>query len=174
MSERLPPKLASWLLHHGTSAYHRESLEGDLIELLQQGRSRAWYWRQVAAAIASAQGRRVRSLPWGAVARIVLYCFAEAAAVIAALTIADRARHAHSFAEMMSGSFVLTLAVWITAAATGFLTLIRTAKRRQAPAAVNMLMLIFGVIALGVGTLTWANSVLGDACPSVACVCPKH
>jgi hypothetical protein len=160
MSERLPPKLASWLLHHGTSAYHRESLEGDLIELLQQGRSRAWYWRQVAAA--------------GAVARIVLYCFAEAAAVIAALTIADRARHAHSFAEMMSGSFVLTLAVWITAAAAGFLTLIRTAKRRQAPAAVNMLMLIFGVIALGVGTLTWANSVLGDACPSVACVCPKH
>lgn len=57
MTERVPPKLALWLLKHGSSGYHREALEGDLFELFQQeGRSRAWYWRQVAAAIWSARG----------------------------------------------------------------------------------------------------------------------
>jgi hypothetical protein len=87
MIERVPPKLASWVLERWGSPYHGESLAGDLIEQYQEGRSRAWYWRQVLAAI-------------------------------------------------------------------------------------NALMLAFGVIALGVGTLTWADTLRGDTSRPAACVCP--
>jgi hypothetical protein len=42
-----PPRLATWLLHRWGSGPQRESLVGDLVERYQQGRSPAWYWRQV-------------------------------------------------------------------------------------------------------------------------------
>ena len=110
MMQRTPPPLALWLLKHWGSAYHRESLEGDLMEQFQEGRSRTWYWQQVGAAILIAQGRILRALPWAAVTRVLFRCLAEAAAAIALLAVADRARRTHSFAELMSGSFTATLA----------------------------------------------------------------
>jgi len=51
MSASRPPRVASWLLQHLASSPQRESLIGDLIEQYQNGRSTAWYWRQVLAAI---------------------------------------------------------------------------------------------------------------------------
>ena len=48
---RSPPRLAVWLLQHLGPRYHTESLSGDLLEEYQQGRTRAWYWRQTVAAI---------------------------------------------------------------------------------------------------------------------------
>jgi hypothetical protein len=47
-----PPKIALWLLCVLSSGPHAESLAGDLQEQFAGGRSSAWYWRQVGAAIA--------------------------------------------------------------------------------------------------------------------------
>lgn len=111
MAERTPPRLASWFLQQWGSPYHGESLAGDLFEQYQQGGSRAWYWRQVAAAV-------------------------------------------------------------LAASSIGFLLSIRGGRRRQGHGAINAMMLAFGVIALGVGTLTWADT-LRDARPP-ACIGPGH
>jgi hypothetical protein len=43
--------MATWLLKHLGPGYRSESLAGDLFEEYQQDRTRAWYWRQTAAAI---------------------------------------------------------------------------------------------------------------------------
>ena len=51
MTLRIPPRMATWLLRHLGPKYRRESLVGDLFEEFQRGRTRAWYWRQTAAAI---------------------------------------------------------------------------------------------------------------------------
>jgi hypothetical protein len=51
MTLRIPPRMATWLLRHLGPDYRRESLAGDLFEEFQQDRTRAWYWRQTAAAI---------------------------------------------------------------------------------------------------------------------------
>lgn len=47
-----PPRLAAWMLNHLTPPARDEALAGDLLEDFRAGRSSAWYWRQVFAAIA--------------------------------------------------------------------------------------------------------------------------
>jgi hypothetical protein len=54
-----PPPLATWLLTRLTSGEKSESLVGDVIEQYQRGRSAAWYWRQVIAAIAGSFATQV-------------------------------------------------------------------------------------------------------------------
>ena len=51
MSVRTPPRMATWLLKHLGPRYCRDSLIGDLFEEYQQGRTRAWYWRQSGVAV---------------------------------------------------------------------------------------------------------------------------
>jgi hypothetical protein len=46
-----PPPLATWLLNHLRHGDEDEALLGDLLEDFRRGRSAAWYWRQVLAAI---------------------------------------------------------------------------------------------------------------------------
>jgi hypothetical protein len=55
-----PPRFATWLLKRLGSAGKNESLIGDLVEQLQNGRSAAWYWRQAVGSILAATGRDVR------------------------------------------------------------------------------------------------------------------
>ena len=110
----------------------------------------------------------------GKVRRVLFRCLAEAAALIAVLAVADRARRTHSVAELMSGSFAGTLAVLAAVASISVLVLIRTQKRRRTHALINTLMLLFGVIALGVSTLTWAQSARGDDCGAATCACQRR
>lgn len=51
MSDREPPRVATWLAQYLVPGPKRESLLGDLIEQYLQGRSGIWYWRQVLVAI---------------------------------------------------------------------------------------------------------------------------
>lgn len=48
---REPPRSALWLLAFVWRGHYGDSLTGDLIEHFQQGRSRWWFWRQVAVAL---------------------------------------------------------------------------------------------------------------------------
>ncbi len=51
MSSRPPPVLATWLLERLCADSRSDSLIGDLAEQFGEGRSRAWYWRQVTGAL---------------------------------------------------------------------------------------------------------------------------
>ena len=52
MSSRNPPRIATWLMEHLTTAERDEAIAGDLEEEFRGGRSTAWYWRQALAALA--------------------------------------------------------------------------------------------------------------------------
>jgi hypothetical protein len=169
MIEREPPKLALWLLKSWGSPYHSESLAGDLIEQYREGRSSAWCWRQVMAAIVAARIRFVRSMPWTAACAVLTRLFAEVAAVLALTVVVDQARRSQSIAQMMTRSFAGTLAVLIAMAMAAFLLSMRAHKRRRTHAAIKALMLVFGVIALGLGTITWADTLRGHEDPSSTC-----
>jgi hypothetical protein len=58
-----PPAVATWLLNHfgpdPSGPGNDEAFVGDLMEHFQEGRSRLWYWRQVAVAIARPESRFV-------------------------------------------------------------------------------------------------------------------
>ncbi len=51
MNSANPPRLAAWVLQHFGPEFNNEALAGDLWEAFTQGRSKAWYWRQVLAAV---------------------------------------------------------------------------------------------------------------------------
>ena len=173
MSERAPPKFALWLLKHWGSPYHSESLAGDLIEQCHEGRSRAWCWGQVIAAVAIARARFNRTLPWVEAGRLSGRLIAETAAVLALTVIVDQVRQAHSIAGMHR-FFLATIAVLVTVALIGFRMAAPAGLRKGTYPAMHALILAFGVIALGAGTLTWAASTHRDACRTAACVCPNN
>jgi hypothetical protein len=169
MIERAPPRLALWLLRRLGSSYHAESLVGDLIEQYQEGRSRAWYWGQVAAAILLARARFIRSLRWWVAGRALSHLLAETAAVLAIVTVVDHERHVRASAIPMNLTFVVVLFGLVAVVLVGFLASTRSGHRLQRHAAGKVLLLAFGVIALGVGTLTWADSLRGETRPIPAC-----
>jgi cytochrome bd-type quinol oxidase subunit 2 len=87
---------------------------------------------------------------------LLSYLLAETAAVLAVVVVVDHERHAQSLAAQFSPTFIGILLGLIAVACTGFLASARRGGRVLGRAATKALLLAFGVIALGVGTLTWA------------------
>ena len=174
MSERVPPKFALWLLKQWGSRYHAESMAGDLIEQYREGRSRAWCWGQVTVAVAIARASFICTLPWADAGRVLSRLIAETAAVLALAVVADQGRRTQSIAGMTHDLVLGTLASLVAVAWIGFRISARSGVRKRTYAALHTVMLAFGVIALGAGTLTWAATAHRDACPTTACVCPNN
>lgn len=156
MTERAPPKIALWLLKHWGSPYQGEALAGDLLEQYQEGRSRAWCWRQTITAVLLARGRFIGALPWTAFARVLSYLLAETAAVLAIVVVVDHERRVQILAEPVSPALIGLCLSLIAGAGAGFLASARSGACALGRAATKALLVAFGVVALGVGTLTWA------------------
>jgi hypothetical protein len=89
MTLRIPPRMATWLLKHLGPGYRLESLAGDLFEEYQLDRSRAWYWRQTAAAVLSGGTRRLRLTVTKFVLTAVLRVLIELGIIVGGIALAE-------------------------------------------------------------------------------------
>jgi hypothetical protein len=138
-------------MHFGSSAY-AESLAGDLIEQFHQGRSRWWYWRQVAIALLLS---RADVMP------IVFRCAAAVTAVLGLIVITDR------FSSPCPSAVTPAL---ITLAALGLGVAGMSCRR-----AVSLARTLVGTVALimlGAGTLSWASTTRIERCAGI-CTCTQ-
>jgi hypothetical protein len=168
MIRREPPKWALWVLEHWGSGYHGESLSGDLFEQYQQGRSPAWYWGQVVAAVLIARGRFIRTTFWRRARRLLARVVAETAAVLAVCAVADHQHRAGSLFGAMTPTFLAVLLSLIAVASAGLVAWIRLGARGRVAGSITALLMAMGVIALGAGTVTWAAAARTDASRSAA------
>jgi hypothetical protein len=183
MNLRKPPALATWLLQHLGSGYHRESLAGDLFEEYQNGRSRQWYWQQAAAAVCAGGMRRVGLLLARVVGNTLLRFLTEAAALLGVLALAQQSWQFCSIHALWAPSAILTLVGTIALVlSVGFylsLTVGRpmrsdparnnSERRKQKP--FNRRMAAFALTALSAGTLTWASTSSEGRCGARPCAC---
>jgi hypothetical protein len=170
MTRGPPPRVATWLLQRLAAGWHSESLEGDLIEQYAQGRSRLWYWRQVAMAIVLARSHAFRARTWFAAIRVFLHLLTELMVVLGAVSIIDQSRSAHDWKDMLSPAFIATMTILITIALAGRWLTVKLLKRKRSYGPINLLIVFFAVAALGVGTISWASATRRQ-CSADACHC---
>ena len=165
-----PPRVATWLLRRFAAGWHSESLEGDLIEQYAQGRSRLWYWRQVAMAIVIARSHGFRERTWIAAIRAILHLLTELAVVLGAVSLIDQSRRAHDWQDMLSPAFIETMTVLVTIASAGLWLTVKLVKWKRSYGPINLLIVFFAVAALGVGTFSWASATRRQ-CSADTCHC---
>jgi hypothetical protein len=182
---RIPPRAATWLLQHLGPRYRNDSLAGDLYEEFQLNRTRAWYWRQVIAAICIGRTTSLRelvrrlSVPSTAVRRMtrsrvlsrlatsaILRVSTEATALLGVMALAEQLRSRCSPGQLLEVASVATLVggIGLCLSFGSYLSLCiasrqqrTSATRRRTP--IRRLMGVFAVTALSAGTLTWASGV---------------
>lgn len=172
MSLRTPPMLATWLLRHLGSDYHCGSLEGDLFEEYQHGRSRLWYWRQTGVAIFVGRVRSIRTAMLRRTAAATLRLLTEAAIFLGLTGVAGQSRQLCSLHSVLTPVFIITLiAVLALAQSIGcYLSLCRSPRSEKQPR-LSHLAAAFALSALSVGTLTWAGTTGKSSCVSQQCSC---
>ena len=167
MSDRTPPTIALWLLQQCGSGYRAESLAGDLIEEYRRGRSLSWLWLQVAAAVRVALMRFLWTPRWSGVLGASFRLAAEVSAVLALVEIVQQSRRTLAADEMMHLWVIVIAAALINLASIGVLASTRAFRRKPAHSFAGALMLAltlaFGVVSLGVGELTRADTARGSA-----------
>lgn len=173
MIRRDPPVVATWLLKRFGAGRYSESMAGDLIEQYGQGRSRAWYWRQVVLAILVARAGALHKRPWIAAKTMILRVVFEVPIVLGIVTAIDQSRRSHDLKEMLSPPFLatITLLLAVSLMALALLRNIRQLKRLHGWG--SQLMLLFALTSLGAGTLTWAESTRRQAHRTPTCACQK-
>ena len=178
MMRARPPRMATWLLQHLAAGWHRESLEGDLIEEYARGRGRFWFWRQTLMAIAFAQLRPFRARTsiagrtWIAARAWTLFfrVLTELAVVLGAVSIVDRSRDARIWQDMLNPAFVTTMAILVAVAFVGLRLPVTLFNSKRSRGPLNHLTLFFAMAALGAGTLSWASATRRQ-CTADACHC---
>jgi hypothetical protein len=171
MTQRVPPRVALWILDRFCAGYQSDSLAGDLIEQFQQGESRRWFWRQVAVAVLVARTRHVEQNLLLPVLRLFLRIAIEVAVGLTVYALADQSRRTHSFREMLTPHFMVTIGVLITTVVIAFAASAWTSQKRQASTVINSLIAAFAVIALGFGAFTWAATARDNPCRPESCFC---
>jgi hypothetical protein len=74
MSSRPTPRAATWLLQRLGGGSRLEPLIGDLLEQFEEGRSRFWYWRQAAGALAIELAQTLRLHALSFIAAVAVGC----------------------------------------------------------------------------------------------------
>jgi hypothetical protein len=158
MMKRSPPALATWLLAHFGSDYQRDSLLGDLIEQYHCGRSRLWYWEQVAAALVIASAKGLRPATVVSAARILLRVAAESVAVSGLVSLFYELRHVDSPADFFRMALIAGVVLLAAIVSLGFHASIAGDPRKRRHPAIRRLLAPFAAITLSVATLTWAGT----------------
>ena len=171
MSFRTPPRIAAWLLQHLGPSYRNDSLAGDLNEEFQLHRTRAWYWRQVIAAVCIGRMMRLgelarRSRPLSLFATsAILRVATEAGVILGAIALTEQLRRACPLGQVPAISSILTLigTIGLCLSVGTYLSLCRFPALPRTPTArrstpTKRLVAAFAVTALSAGTLTWADS----------------
>jgi hypothetical protein len=131
VTARIPPRLASWVLDHVGMRYRRESLAGDLFEEYQQGRSQAWYWQQVIAAVFTAGTRPIRANIRLLLLKVFGYSLADLGIVLLCSQIAESEHRARPQQYLLSPANISVMALLGLIAAVGVGIVIWV--KRQAP-----------------------------------------
>lgn len=110
MNLKEPPPIATWMLLHLAPGPSNKALRGDLLEGFRSGRSVAWYWHQVIAAVAIACIHELSNHGF-------LFCFAALWSVLAPAwnLLIDNIEHN----SMLFGSMWSLAWPWSTGAALG-------------------------------------------------------
>ena len=175
MRKRSPPAVATWLLTHFASAYQRDSLVGDLIEQYHQGRSRFWYWKQVAAALVVASAKVLRPTLAVWVARILLRLAAEAVAVTGLVSLFYELRRVEAPTDFFRSALIACVVLLASLASLGVQASNAGGLRKQRHPAIKRLLAPFAAVALSVATLTWAGTTtIRSPTSSDPAACVEH
>lgn len=153
MNERQPPHLAVFLLRRAATSRYGDSLEGDLLEEFCAGRSRLWYWRQVAAALRHHLLRVFRQQAGAFVATTAFF-------MLALWTIAPATFPVMNWAHPAEPLRSLTLLGWLVAVPLLLGAIAGAAERRRR---VGTILLAAGVAYLTPVTLP-LDSAVCDLC----------
>lgn len=160
-----PPRVAVWLVAHLASRYSRDSLLGDLWEEYSQGRSRGWYWKQVAIAIGLAACNALHADRWLSMTRWLLRAMAAVLWMTALVLLVRHSEHPGVCSADVSSLLLVCLgALCLTASMLWSRRRdVRRSKLRKG------LLLLSATVALGAATLTWAGTTAqASRIPSVA------
>ena len=171
MTNRVPPGIATWLLERLGPHYRNESLVGDLLEEYQQGRSRAWYWRQTLAGICIGRAASLRRWAPRLAASALLRLLTEAAGLLGMMALSQQFRQACASGWLLDfTSIVALLAAIGLLVSLGFhISLsagsrLRNAAGQRRSTPLERLLSVFAVTALSAGTLTWASAAQPQQC----------
>jgi hypothetical protein len=161
MTKRTPLRWATWIIAHLAPDYCRESLIGDLIEQYAQGRTARWCWSEVAAVVAAAITRRLRTAFSLSAIAALLRLAAESLAVTCVLCVALESRRLNAQANLLPPLIlgVLALLCLVTSALCASPSISVTCSGK--PGAIKRLFAAFTVITLSAATLTWAGAAPG-------------
>jgi hypothetical protein len=101
-----PPRLASWLLENIAVGEHCDALAGDLLEDFRYGRTSAWYWRQVIAAICIGRVGQLRAR-WTVVIFAALWSALSPALLLFQVHLLENERLMEHFRQLASPWFTI-------------------------------------------------------------------
>lgn len=149
-----PPRLAVWLVSHLASSYSRDSLLGDLSEEYSHGRSRRWYWKQVAIAIGLAASNALNAARWFSISLVLLRAMAAVLSTTALVSFVRDSQH-----PVICSVAVPPVLLFSLGALCLVVSMLMSQRRQVRGSKLRKGLLLLSVtVALGMATLTWAGT----------------